>query len=166
MNKNNAFGRHIAAYVFLYLLFYLLTYTELLPLSIGNATPQLLVPITVAVGFFYGEWAGFSAGMIAGIFADAVSADTVCFNMIALMLIGLASGLMVNHYINRNIFSALMLSVSASAVYFIFHWLIFFVAAGFTGKLQFFLYHSLPSIVYSSLFILIAYLPGRYLKKP
>ena len=164
MNKSNTFARHTAVYILLFAVFYLLTYTELFPLTIGNATPQLLISATVAVGFFYGEWAGFTAGMIAGIFADAVAADTVCFNMIVLMLIGLSVGLAVNHYVNKNIFSALLLSFAASTVYFVLHWLVFFVATGFIGKLQFFLYHSLPSLVYSSLFILIAYLPGRYLK--
>ncbi len=164
MNKNNIFARHIAVYAVLFVIFYMLTYTEILPLKIGNAAPQLLISITVAVGFFYGEWAGFTAGMIAGVFADAVAADTVCFNMITLMLLGLAVGLMVNHYINKNILSALMLSFAASFIYFFLHWLIFFVFEGIDGVIQYFLYYSLPSLVYSALFILPAYLPGRFLK--
>ncbi len=163
MNKN-ILPRGAAVYAAMFLLFFALTYTEVLPLKIVNAAPMLLVPLTVAIGFFYGEWAGFTAGMVMGIFADAVAADTVCFNMIVLMFVGLATGILVNHYINKNILSAIMLSFAASIVYFFLSWLIFFAAAGFAGKIQFFLYHSVPSAVYTALFILPAYLPGRYIK--
>lgn len=163
MNKNTMY-RGAAVYTAMFLLFFAFTYTELFPLKIVNAAPMLLVPLTVAIGFFYGEWAGFAAGMVMGILADAVAADTVCFNMIVLMLIGLATGILVNHYINKNIFSALMLSFAAAIIYFLFNWLIFFVAVGFAGKIQYFLYHSIPSAVYTTLFILPAYLPGRYIK--
>lgn len=163
MNRNTLY-RGAAVYAAMFLVFFALTYTELLPLKIANATPMLLVPLTVAIGFFYGEWAGFAGGMVMGILADAVAADTVCFNMIVLMLIGVTTGILVNHYMNKNIFSILMLSLAAAMLYFLFSWLIFFVAAGFAGKIQFFLYHSIPSAVYTALFILPAYLPGKYIK--
>ena len=148
----------------LFLLYFAATYTAALPIKIVNAAPMLLVPLTVAIGFFYGEWTGFTAGMVMGIFADAVAADTVCFNMLVLTAIGLVSGILVNRYINKNIFSALLLSLAAALLYFTFHWLIFFVAVGFAGKIHYFIYHSIPSAVYTAMFILPAYLPARYVK--
>lgn len=164
MNKNAVAFRRGAVYTLLFILFYIITYTDFIPLKIGNAAPQLLISAVVAVGFFYGEWVGFTVGMITGIFADAVAANTVCFNMIAFMLIGFAVGISVNSLINRNILSAFMLSVMSSFLYFFFYWLVFFVFKSTDFSIQYFIYRLLPSLIYSSLFIFPAYLPGRYLK--
>ncbi len=164
MNKQNVSFLPTALYAVIFFVFYILTYTDILKLNIGNAAPQLLVSAVVAVAFFYGEWTGFIVGMVAGVFADAVAAGTVCFNMITLMLIGLTVGLLINRYLNKNIFSAIILCASASLIYFFAHWLVFFVFNSFQGAWQYFLCYSLPSAVYSTVFIFLTYLPGRYLK--
>lgn len=164
MNKQNTSLLPTVIYAAIFFVFYILTYTDILRLSIGNAAPQLLVSAVVAVAFFYGEWTGFIVGMVAGIFADAVAASTVCFNMITLMLIGLTVGLLINRYLNQNIFSAIILCAAANLIYFFAYWLIFFVFKSYQGSWQYFLYYSLPSAVYSTVFIFLTYLPGRYLK--
>ncbi len=164
MNKQNTSYLPAIIYGAIFLLFYLITYTDLLVINIGNAAPQLLISAVVAIGIFYGEWTGFTIGMITGIFADAVAANTVCFNMITFMLIGLITGLLINRYLNLNIFSAMILSLCASFLYHFAYWFIFFVISKVESSGQYFLLHSLPSIVYSALFIFITYLPGRYLK--
>ncbi len=164
MNKQNVSYLPGIIYGAIFLIFYMLTYTDILRLNIGNAAPQLLISAVVAVGFFYGEWSGFVAGLFSGILADAVAANTVCFNMISLMLIGLISGLLINRLLNQNIFSALILSLAASFLYHFSYWIVFFVANSVADSAMYFLYHSLPSIIYSALFIFITYLPGRYLK--
>ncbi len=164
MNKQNTTLLPAVIYAAIFFVFYILTYTDILKLNIGNAAPQLLVSAVVAVAFFYGEWVGFISGLVGGIFADAVAAGTVCFNMITLMLIGLVVGLLINRYLNQNIFSAIILCALASFIYFFAHWLIFFVFNSHQGASQYFLCYSLPSAIYSTVFILLTYLPGRYLK--
>ncbi len=164
MNKQNTSLLPTVLYAAIFFIFYIFTYTDILPLTIGNAAPQLLISAVVAVAIFYGEWTGFVVGMVAGIFADAVAANTVCFNMIAFMLIGITVGLLINRYFNQNIFSAIILCAAANFIYFFAHWLIFFAFNSFQGAWQYFLCYSLPSAVYSTVFILLTYLPGRYLK--
>lgn len=164
MNKQNTSFLPVVVYAVIFFVFYIFTYTDILPLTIGNASAQLLISAVVAVAIFYGEWTGFVVGMIAGIFADSVAANTVCFNMIALMLIGFTVGLIINRYFNRNIFSAIILCATSSIIYFFMHWLIFFAFNSFQGVWQYFFFYSLPSAVYSTVFILLTYLPGRYLK--
>ncbi len=164
MNKQNTSYLPAIIYGAIFILFYLITYTDLLVINIGNAAPQLLISAVVAVGIFYGEWTGFTVGMITGIFADAVAANTVCFNMITFMLIGLITGLLINRYLNLNIFSAMILSLAASFLYHLSFWIIFFVIGGVESAWQYFLFYQLPSIIYSAVFIFITYLPGRYLK--
>lgn len=164
MNKQNSSYLPTIIYGAIFLIFYLITYTDLLVLNIGNAAPQLLISAVVSIGIFYGEWTGFTVGMVAGVFADAVAANTVCFNMLTFMLIGLITGLLINRYLNLNIFSALILSLASSLFYHISYWFIFFVIKGVDSSGQYFLLYCLPSIIYSAVFILITYLPGRYLK--
>ncbi|MBQ6816506.1 MAG: hypothetical protein IJP26_04675 [Clostridia bacterium] len=161
-NKTKTFWP-ATAYVIMFIIMYFLTYTSVLPLKIGNSAPMPLIAGVVAVAFFYGEWLGFTAGLITGIFADAVAANTVCFNMVTLMLIGVAVGLLVNKYLNKNIYSALLLAAVSAMAYFFVHWLIFNAASGGNVITHFLLYY-FPSAIYSALFIFPAYLPGRYLK--
>ena len=164
MNKQNNSYLPVIVYGAIFLIFYLITYTDLFVINIGNAAPQLLVSAVVSVGIFYGEWTGFTVGMVTGIFADAVAANTVCFNMITFMLIGFITGLLINRLLNLNIFSAMILSLAASAFYHIAYWFIFLVIGGVESSGQYLLLHVVPSVIYSALFIFITYLPGRYLK--
>lgn len=165
MNKRNVSSLPKIIYVAIFLLFFILNYTDILKINIGNAAPQLFISAVVAVAFFYGEWTGLFIGMVTGALCDAFAANTVCFNMVSLMLIGLAVGLLTNRYFNQNIFSALIMSGACSFAYFFAYWLVFFVGDGVQGAWQYFICYSLPSIIYSALFILITYLPGRYLNK-
>ena len=165
MNRQNAPLLPKVLYAAIFFVFFIITYTDVLKINIGNAAPQLLIPAVVAVAYFYGEWTGFAVGMVAGALADAFAANTVCFNMIALMLIGFLVGLVINRYFNQNIYSALILSLISSFAYFFSLWLIYYAFAGVVGAWQYFICYSLPSMVYSALFILITYLPGRYLNK-
>ncbi len=164
MNKQNFSALSKVVYAAIFFIFFIITYTDILKINIGNAAPQLMLPAVVAVAFFYGEWTGFAVGMVAGALCDAFAANTVCFNMIALMLIGFVVGIVINRYFNQNIFSALILSLMASFVYFFSLWLVYYVFKGMGGAWQYFVCYSLPSTVYTALFILITYLPGRYLK--
>lgn len=164
MNKQNSSALAKAIYVAIFFVFFIITYTDIFKINIGNAAPQLMLPAVVAVAFFYGEWTGFVVGMVSGALCDAFAANTVCFNMIALMLIGFAVGLVINRYFNQNVFSALILSFAAAFAYFFSLWLVYYVFKGMGGAWQYFIYYSLPSMVYTALFILITYLPGRYLK--
>lgn len=165
MNKRNASSWSKVIYVAIFFAAFILNYTDIFNINIGNAAPQLFISAVVAVGFFYGEWTGLFSGMVAGALLDAFAANTVCFNMVTLMLIGLSVGLLTNRYFNQNILSALIMSFACSFAYFFAHWLVFFVGKGVQGAWWYFICYCLPSIVYSALFILITYLPGRYLNK-
>lgn len=164
MNNQTKTAWPSAVYAVMFIIMYFLTYTEILPIKIGNAAPMPIIAAVVAVAFFYGEWVGFTVGLIAGVFIDGVASHSVCFNMIILMAIGLAVGIVVNKYLNKNIYSAVLLSLMACGVYFFAHWLIFYVFEGHANASRYLLLYCLPSAVYSALFIFPAYLPGRYLK--
>ncbi len=156
---------HIVCYVVLFALIFLINYTELLPLRIANASPMLLVPAVVTVGFYYGEWRGFWGGLIVGIFADAVSAQAAGFNTFLLMAIGFVAGLLVTHVLNRNFFSAGVLSLCACLIYFGAKWLIEYLFIGSSDTANYLLFYAAPSAVYSALFIIPFYYLGILISK-
>ncbi len=151
-------------YVALFFLFYLITYTGLFPLKIGNAAPAPLIPLTVCVAFFFDEWKGFIAGVITGIAMDAVASEAVCFNTFIMLIIGLACGLLVTHYLNRNVYTIGVLSITSSLIYFGARWLLqsHSSAASAANSL---LFYALPSAVYSALFIIPFYFLGLLINR-
>ena len=154
-----------ACYVALFFLFYLITYTHLFPLRIGNATPAPLVSLTVCVAFFFDEWKGFIAGVITGIAMDAVASETLCFNTFIMLIIGLVCGLLVTHYLNRNIYTIGVLSVGSSLLYFGARWLILQSHSSASAAANSLLFYALPSAVYSALFIIPFYFLGLLINK-
>ncbi len=152
---------HIALFIFLYLL----TYTELLPLKIGNAAPMLLIPAVVTISFYYGEWRGFLCGLITGIFADASASQMLTFNTFLLMFIGLASGLLITYYLNKNIYTISVLSLCSCVFYYIIKWIGLYLIWGSPESSDYLLFHALPSAVYSAIFIIPLYFWGLAISK-
>ncbi len=156
---------HIVLYVIFFALLFLINYTEILPLRIANASPMPLVAAVVTVAFYYGEWLGFWSGLIAGIFADAVSSQLTGFNTILLMLIGLIAGLLMTYILNKNIYAAGVLSLSANILYFGAKWLVEYLFLGSNDAADYLLFYAAPSAVYSALFIIPFYFFGILVSK-
>lgn len=151
-------------YTALFVLLFFLTYTPVSFLRIGNASPFVFVAAVVCVAFYYDARLAFWAGLISGVFCDAVASQPSAFNALALCIIGFASGILVQYYINKNIFSALALSGLASAVYFFADWFVSFVK-GVPDNFELLLFYALPSAVYSALFIIPFYFLGKLINR-
>ena len=156
---------HIVLYVIFFALLFLINYTEILPLRIANASTMPLVAAVVTVAFYYGEWLGFWSGLITGIFADAVSSQLTGFNTILLMLIGLIAGLLMTYILNKNIYAAGVLSLSANILYFGAKWLVEYLFLGSNDAADYLLFYAAPSAVYSALFIIPFYFFGILVSK-
>lgn len=156
---------HTVLYVVFFLILFLINYTEILPLRISNASPMLLVPGVVTVALYYGEWRGFWCGLIIGIFADSVSAQFAGFNTFLFLIIGLTAGLFVTHMLNRNIYTAAVLSLCASVFYFGAKWLVEYLFIGSNDAANYLLFYAAPSAVYSALFIIPFYYLGILISK-
>lgn len=153
-------------YILAFLVSFAITYTTLIPIRIANATPTPLIALVIAYSYFYGETRGFTVGLIVGIFADGVAADTVGFNAIMLAVIGMLAGALVKKYLNKNIYSAVFLSVIGSGVYHFAKWLVFYAFSGIQGIGNYLMMYILPSAVYSALFIIPFYFLGKlFIKK-
>lgn len=160
--KNNSI--QALCFIGLFFIFYLITYTDILSITVFNATPMPLIALTVIVGYYYGEWMGFISGILCGVFLDAVMSHSVCFNTVFLLIIGCAAGFLVRYLLNRNIFSVIMITFISCALYFAFKF-IFCMELDSGETYRYLLLYALPSAVYSTAFVIPFYYLGGLIKK-
>lgn len=156
---------HTLCYLALFFVLFFLTYTDVLTLKIANAAPFPFVALVVCIAFFYDIKAAFFAGLICGIFCDAVSAQPSPFNAICLALIGCAAALLISFYLNRNILSLLVLSAGGCAVYFFAVWTISFFSHLGADSMEHFLFFILPSAIYSAVLVFPIYFVGKLINR-
>ena len=148
---------------FIPLLFY---YTGIFTLTIKNITPLLVLPILTSFSIFASPLKSAFVGLICGIFMDSCAIGSHCFNAILLLLIGTAVSVASNNIFNKNIFSAIVLSLITSAVYFILQWVIFHTrAVSMNDSLIYLLKYAFPTAIYTAVFILPFYYLFRYFNK-
>ncbi len=163
----NKYGKWLAFFinVILILFLFVLRYSGLATLAIGRAIPVTLVPFVTAVSLFYGEWKGAATGFFAGALMDGVMNGSSCFNTIALMLIGVIAGCLSSYYLNKNIRSALCLSLGASFVYLFARLLFFYTFKGISVNMDYFAAYFIPTVFYTALFIIPFFFLEKALKR-
>lgn len=139
------------------IILYLLDSTGIMTLKIGTAHPILLIPLLVAVSMTAREWIGLVFGAFFGILLDVSAADGFCFNLMIMLCIGTACGLLCSYVMNEHIYSAVVLSVCSALFYFLAKWLRFYVIGSKGDTLNYLITYSLPSAAYTALFILPFY---------
>ena len=135
-------------------------------ISIKTATPFLLLSLLLAFTIFGNVMKSAVLGLILGACADSVASGSYCFNTIALLIIGTAACLCANNLFNKNIKATVALSFVFSVIYYFAQWLTFH-AIGHTSKaaLEYLFSFSLPSAIYTSLFIIPFYFIFRHFDK-
>ena len=145
---------------------FMLHYSGIFALHILHANPIILIPCLVAFSMFSEEWVAAFTGMTVGIFMDSVASGSYCFNTILFMLLGVATSFTVHYLFNSNIRSAIMLSLSASLIYFLTRWMVFHtVGDNISNSIFYLLRFGLPSVIYTNLFIVpLFYLQRKFYK--
>lgn len=149
--------------IFSVVLLYVLRYSGIMTLKIGQAVPITLVPFVVAVAIFYGEWWGASIGFFAGALMDGSMSGSSCFNTLSIMLIGLIAGVLASYFMNKNIRSAACLSLGASFAYLFCKMLFFYSFRGIATGAEYYSLYFIPTFFYTALFILPFYFLERKL---
>lgn len=130
--------------------------------KIGNANAFLALALLVAVIIFSSELTGVLTGMALGIIIDSVSSTPIGFNAITLTVISFLVTLLSHYLFNRNLKSAMTLSLIFCALYFAARWLVTFAFAGdIKGSFTYLFSFAATSAVYTAIFIV----PFFYLEK-
>lgn len=164
MNKSRL--RYLAFFIniVLIILLFVLRYSGLATLGIGQAVPVTLIPFVVAISLFYGEWYGAAAGFFAGALMDSVTTASSCFNTLTVMLIGLICGILSSYFLNKNLSAAACVSLGASFAYLFARLLFFYSFRGIETGSEYFSLYFVPTVFYTALFILPFYFLEKKLK--
>ncbi len=142
----------------------LLHYNGAFTFKLWQATPMLPLTLLVAIGMFSTELTAALTGLAVGIFMDSAASTPQGFHAIIFLCLGLGISLIVKHLFNNNVFSSCALCLMASALYFILRWCFCFAfSLTFTQSLNYLLQIALPSVIYTSVFIIPFYYLERYL---
>lgn len=138
--------------------------SEIIDISIKNATPMLLLSLITAFSFFSQLHSCVIMGLISGALIDSVAQKGYCFNTILFLIIAVAVNVMANTLFNKNIFAAFALSLLVCAAYYIALWICFhLIKHTMEDSLIYLFSYALPSAVYSSAFILPFYSLYKFL---
>ncbi len=122
-------------------------------IAIKTATPMLILPILTAFSVFGSVYNCAAVGLITGVCFDALTSGAYCFNTAVFMCIAVSVNLLANNLFNKNIRSAVLLSLLAATVYFLLKWIVFFaIGADIENSLLYLLKYALPSAGYSAIF--------------
>ncbi|MBQ4120027.1 MAG: rod shape-determining protein MreD [Clostridia bacterium] len=148
---------------FISLLFY---YTGILPLSIKGITPLLILPILTAFSIFNSPLTSAITGLLCGVFMDCNALNSYCFNAIVLVILGTFVAVSSNNLFNKNIFSAMVLSLVVAVFYFVLQWAVFETDnITINDSLTYLLKYAFPTAVYSAVFIIPFYYLYRYFER-
>lgn len=139
--------------------------SEIIDISIKNATPMLLLPLITAFSLFSPMGSALAAGFISGALIDSIAQSSYCFNTVVLILIAVTVNLIANNLFNKNLFSAVVLCLMTCGVYYLLIWIFFhLVGRSVEDSLGYLLSYALPSALYSAVFILPFYCLYKFLK--
>ncbi len=165
MNKRKHIGI-LTAKILLFFFSILFYYTNCFNITIKGITPLLILPLITAFSLFHSPLACALSGLLCGVFMDACAVGSYCFNAIVLMVIGAFVAVASNNLFNKNIQSACVLSLITCAFYFCLQWAFFHLNNVDTKDiLIYILDYSLPSIIFSALFIIPFYYLYKYFYK-
>ncbi len=128
--------------------------TPLLP-EIWSARPMPAFIFMLCFAAFGGEGAAIISGLCLGIATDVVSAAPDGFNAVTMMLMGLACSLLATYLFNTRLPAAAVLCGIFTALYYLLYWLVCVAFKGYEGAFDYLWRFSLPSAVYTWLFVFV-----------
>ncbi len=129
-----------------------------------SVLPLPLIPLVVCIAAFNSEVTGFICGLCAGILMDIISPTVDGFNAIALLVIGLACGLLTEFLLNDRLLTTALMCVCACALYYFAYWMIVIMPHGYAHAGLYLVRFSLPQLVYSSVFVVPFYYFARWMR--
>ncbi len=152
--------------VIIFFLISLLHYSDFLDIKIYGVGTTLLIPLLVSFSLWNSPLAAAIAGALSGMIMDSSAHGSYCFNAIILLLIGVFVSVTSNTLFNKNLPSAMVISLICSVVYYLLQWVIFHTfSEGITYSLSFLLQISLPSALLTAAFIFPFYYLYKYIEK-
>lgn len=152
--------------VLIFSILILLHYTDKTAINISGISPVLILPLLTAFSMFHSPLSSALTGLLAGIFMDASTIGSYCFNAIILLCLGTAISLASINLFNKNIGSSVVLSLITCSIYHISQWAVFQTfGKDFTESIMYLLKYAVPSALLGTVFIFPFYFLYKYFNK-
>ena len=143
---------------------FIIQYNTVFNITIGGANAMLMLSLCVCFSMFAGEIQSVVFAVIIGSITDGAAAGTpFIFNTTIFILISVAVSLIVRFLFNNNYRSSITLGLIMSGIYYIAKFIICAPKTGLANSTRLFLGSYLPSIIYTTITVLILYFPIRQL---
>lgn len=116
------------------------------------------LPVIICISMFQGEIISMCCALIAGIFWDSVSAQSVCFNTLFLCVGAFLISYAVQKRLRNFLITALILNFGMIFLHEILYWLIFVAPGGSDGIFPALLRFYLPSFLFTGVIAVPIYL--------
>ena len=135
-----------------------------LSLTLFGITPILLIPALMAGAMFFKESYALITGVYVGVLLDSTTA-TGFFNTATFAVIGFCAGILATHLLNKNLRAAALLTLIMSFVYYFAKWFFYILLGNEPQKMAYLFQISIPSCVYTTLYIIPFYFLFRFIYK-
>jgi len=125
--------------------------------ALAHVTPNLLLILTVAVGFMRGRREGLAVGFVCGILIDFCYGNVLGLYALIYMTIGYLNGFSHRIFIKDDLTIPILLVGVSQFVYFFLYYVFNFLLKGKLNILFYFIRIGLPGIVYTVVVSIILY---------
>ncbi len=128
-------------------------------IALADTSPNLLIIVTVSMGFLNGKKSGILAGFVSGIFLDIFSGleGVIGFNALIFMYIGLATGWFNEMFYDDDIKLPLILIFTGDFIYNFIYYVIAFLLRNRLDLSYYMTKIIIPEIVYTTIVAVIVY---------
>lgn len=141
----------------LILLMFLLQTTVFQSLSIASVTPNLLLMLTVSMGFMRGKKSGLWIGFICGLLIDLIYGSFIGANALIYMYIGYLNGFLYKVYYDEDVKVPMILVALSDLVYGLVMYLMQLLLRVRLEFLEYVQHIILPEIVYTAVMTILVY---------
>jgi rod shape-determining protein MreD len=142
---------------FMLLICFILQSTVFQALSFGGISPNLLIIITAACGFMYGQSFGLVIGFFSGLLYDVFFGDVLCFYALIYMYIGYINGTLKQIFFKEDIKLPILLITVSDLVYGLICYVLLFLLRGRFHFVHYFMKIIVPEVVYTIVITLVLY---------
>ena len=148
-------------YLFEIIFFYVLERDCNLIPEIFGGRPLILIVVFLAVAIFEREYASMFFGITVGFLLDVSIGNFIGIHTILLFILGYTLGVLFTYFISINLFTFSLTSLIFIPLILLYRFLFFYIIPGFDNAKYAFLYHLLPSIVYTMIISPFVYYINR-----
>lgn len=124
---------------------------------LAGVTPNLLLILTVSIGFMRGRKEGLFIGFICGLLIDVYYGDIIGICALIYLIIGYLSGYANKIFVEEDFSIPLLLIGAGELIYFFLYYVLEFLLRGRLNIVYYFIHIGLPRIIYTVVVSIIVY---------